>query len=391
MNAPTPKDILDQAERRPTGSQATNIEQSRAVAEVQAMVIVAQRAPRNESIAIKKALDSCSQFSVASNAFYRFPRGGQQVTGESISLAVELARCWGNINYGIMELARDDSAAATEMLAFAWDLETNTRSTQTFIVPHKRDKRGGAELLTDMRDIYENNANNGARRLRECIFRVLPPFLKEAAKARCLETIENGEAGQPLQVRIASGIEAFGSIGVPLPRLEARFGPSSNWTGMDIAQMQVIYLSIRRGECDAADEFPVDTGQQARGIEQEIRDATGSSDARRKRGKGKPDTDPVDESLAADLKQPIEEGRADDQHGDQHDGTDEGDGADSPSEVETLRLVDLFENVRNNDMYRAALAAFEKASPALSLEQKQRIEKAIGDVEDRRRASEATE
>lgn len=270
MNQPVTSDAIMRQSRGEAASQAAGIEHSRAVAEVQAAVTVAQRCPRDEARAIEKAKASCRQYEVASTAFFKIPRGNESVTGETIHLAVELARCWGNIDYGIMELARDDHAHESEMLAFAWDLETNTKARMTFIVPHKRDKRGGPVLLTDMRDIYENNANNGARRLRECIFRVLPPYLKEVAKATCYGTLEKGKGDKPLEVRAAEAVEAFKGIGIARDRLEAKAGPVRNWTGADIANLEVSFMSIKRNEVSADEEFPragVDeTVEQARTI-----------------------------------------------------------------------------------------------------------------------------
>jgi hypothetical protein len=57
-------------------------------------------------------------------------------------------------------------------------------------------------VLVDMRDIYENNANNGARRLREAIFAILPAWFKEEAKELCSKTLEGG-GDKPLAQRIA--------------------------------------------------------------------------------------------------------------------------------------------------------------------------------------------
>lgn len=257
MNQPvTPQQIHQQAARVPAGSQATHIEQARAIAEVQAMFLMAKQAPRNEGQAIAKAMEACGQWELATRAFYSFPRGGESVNGPSIGLATELARCWGNIDYGIMELSRDDVAGHTEMLAFARDLETNTRSHQTFIVPHARDTRSGRKALTDMRDIYENNANNGARRLRECIFRVLPVHLRAAAEDRCRDVLEKGKGDKPIAARTAEAIKAFSDIGVTLDRLEAKQGKSDRWTGVELANLEVSYRSIKRGETTADEAFP---------------------------------------------------------------------------------------------------------------------------------------
>jgi hypothetical protein len=235
--------------------QGTAVEQSRAVAEVQAAIIVAQRCPRDVVEAQRQMRESCAQEALASRAFFRFPRSGQTVTGPSVHLARDLARCWGNVQYGLTELRRDDVAHQSEMLAWAWDVQTNTRATHTFIVPHARDTKGGPKPLEDLRDVYENNANQGARRVREAIFAILPPWYVEEAKDLCQRTIAHG-GGKPLATRIADAIDAFASIGVRTPQLEERIGRKrAEWDANDVAQLGVIFQSIRRGEVRAEEEF----------------------------------------------------------------------------------------------------------------------------------------
>jgi hypothetical protein len=188
--------------------QATAVEQSRAVAEVQAAVVVAQQCPRDVQFAVQQMRESCAQKALADRAFFRYSRGGSTITGPSVHLARELARVWGNIQYGISELRRDDDEKISEMQAFAWDVQTNTRSAAIFIVPHKRDTKAGQKDLTDLRDVYENNANQGARRVREAIFAVLPPWFTEEAKELCQQTIAEG-GGKPLAQRIADIVRWF--------------------------------------------------------------------------------------------------------------------------------------------------------------------------------------
>ena len=237
--------------------QATAVEQARAVAEVQAAVLVAQNVPRDMARAVAEMRESCGQPAMADRAFFKFPRGGTTVAGASVHLARELARCFGNVQYGIQELRRDDHAHFSEMQAWAWDVERNTRAMQTFVVPHKRDKRGGPEVIVDLRDIYENNANMGARRLREAIFSILPTWFTEEAKAICQATIEKGGGDKPLAQRIADAVRMFDSIGVKVGRLEAKIGaPSSAWTAQDLAGLRVSLSSIRQGTVTADAEFP---------------------------------------------------------------------------------------------------------------------------------------
>lgn len=236
--------------------QATAVEQARSVAEVQAMVIVARSNPRDIQAAVEEMREVCKQQSLADRAFYRYSRGGQTVSDGSIYLARELMRIWGNADYGIAELRRDDAAAESEMKAWAWDMEKNSRNSNTFIVPHKRDKRGGPEVLTDLRDVYENNTNQAARRVRECIFAVLPKWFVEDAKNRCITTIKEG-GGVPLPQRISDAIGRYAAIGVTADQLEAKVGrQKAKWNEHDVAQLAVIYQSISRGEINREEEFP---------------------------------------------------------------------------------------------------------------------------------------
>ncbi len=235
--------------------QATAVEQARAVAEVQAAIVVAQQCPRSTTEAVRQMRESCAQKGLAERAFFRYNRGGGAVTGPTVHLAREIARCWGNMQYGIAELRRDDAKGESEMLAFAWDVQTNTRATTTFVVKHIRDTKGGAKQLTDVRDIYENNANMGARRLREQIFAILPTWFAEEAKDLCHATLETG-GDKPLPQRIADAIKAFESKGVTVDQLEQKLGrEAAKWTGHDVAQLGVTFKSIDRGEITIDEEF----------------------------------------------------------------------------------------------------------------------------------------
>ncbi|MGW2933981.1 hypothetical protein ACWDA7_19505 [Streptomyces sp. NPDC001156] len=238
--------------------QGTAVEQSRAVAEVQAAVIVARQFPRNEAQAIQRMRTGFSQHSLAVRSFFRFRRGTSNVSGETIQFAKELARCWTNVHYGVHELRRDDAAGESEMQAWAWDLETNERASTTFIVPHSRwSKDNGSTRLEDPRDVYENNSNNWARRLREMIFSVLPDWFREQAKTIATNTVENGQGDKPLSQRTADCIAHFEGLGVTVEQLEEnRNRPSGKWTNLDLGQLQIISESIRRGEVTVDEEFP---------------------------------------------------------------------------------------------------------------------------------------
>jgi hypothetical protein len=234
-------------------SQTAAIEQARAVAEVQAAVTVAQKMPRNEALAERTMTDSCGRLAMAERAFYRVPNRGE---GPTVHLARELARIWGNIDYGVRELRRDDEAGESEIQAFAWDQQTNTRTTRTFIVPHARMANKKRKRLDDLGDIYLNNQNIGARAVRECIFAVLPAPFTEQAQELCKSTLQHGE-GEPLEARIPKMVAAFDGIGIGVSRLEGKLGRKRpDWTAADVATMKVTFASIKRGEVNADEEFP---------------------------------------------------------------------------------------------------------------------------------------
>lgn len=150
-----------------TRSSQTEMMISRQAQEVQAAMVIAKKFPRDEYEATEKIKRTCQRSTLAEQAIYSYPRGGQNVSGPSIRLAEALAQNWGNIDYGIIELEQKDGKS--EMMAYAWDLESNTRVTKIFGVEHKRDTKKGSYVLTDSRDIYEATANFGARRMRACI------------------------------------------------------------------------------------------------------------------------------------------------------------------------------------------------------------------------------
>lgn len=234
-------------------SQATAVEQSRAVAEVQAAVTVAQACPRNTGVAWAEMKLACGRLSLASRAFYAVPNRGH---GPSVHLARELARIWGNLDAGVRELRRDDAAHESEIQAYAWDQQTNVRQTRSFIVPHARMKGRDRQALTDLGDIYLNNQNIGARAARECLFAVMPADFVAAAQEICRHTIENGD-GKPLHERAANMIAAFAPEHVTVPMIEAKLGRKrGTWTPMDLADLAIVYSSLKRSEVSIEEAFP---------------------------------------------------------------------------------------------------------------------------------------
>ena len=168
---------------------------------------MAKKFPRDEYDAMERIKRTCQRATLAEQAIYSYPRGGQTVMGPSIRLAEALAQNWGNIDYGVIELEQKNGAS--EMMAYAWDLESNTRVTKIFTVEHKRDTKKGTYQLTDSRDIYEATANFGARRMRACILGVIPGDVVDMAVGECKETVRKGIGKEPINERVTKLINAF--------------------------------------------------------------------------------------------------------------------------------------------------------------------------------------
>ncbi len=235
------------------------IEASRAIAEAQGKLVIAKRFPRDEVAAYAKAMEACQRPSMAAKAFYSFPRAGQTVSGPTIRFAEELARCWGNIDYGIKELSQDDGKS--EMQAYAWDLETNAQSVQNFTNPHQREKTDRKtrttvmENLTSQRDIYENNANMATRRLRSRILAILPSWFVEDAIEECKKTLA-GQNDTPLIDRVKKMVMQFAKLGVTQDQIERRLGKKvENMNADDFTDFIGIFNAIKQGESKIADWF----------------------------------------------------------------------------------------------------------------------------------------
>ena len=229
------------------------IEASRAIAEAQGKLVIAKRFPRDEISAYNRVAQACQRKGIAEKAFYSYSRGSGTVSGPTIRFAEELARCWGNIDYGIKELSQDEGKS--EMQAYAWDLETNAQSVQNFTNPHIREANGKAKVLTSQRDIYEINANMGARRLRSRILAILPTDLVDMAIAECKKTLA-GNNDEPLIDRVKKMVVAFGKLGVTQEQVEKRLGRKvDTMTVDDFTDYIGIYNAIKQGESKIAEWF----------------------------------------------------------------------------------------------------------------------------------------
>ena len=244
------------------------------MAEVKAQVFMARQFPRDVVRATDRILLECDRLKLAEKAIYSFPRGTSTVTGPSIRLAEAIKRAWGNMMSGLVEVERNEKESA--MLAYAWDLETNTMRRVEFKVPHTRDTKQGKKTLTDDRDVYEMTANQGARRERACILGLIPGDVVEAAVKRCEKTLV-AKVGD-LATVIPKMVTKFAAIGVSKAMIEKRLGHRIEATqSAEVVQLGNIFTSIEDGMAVVKDFFEPEG--EAKAPEDVVKAASGASTA----------------------------------------------------------------------------------------------------------------
>ena len=227
---------------------------SRQAQEVQAAMVIAKKFPRDAARAFDRIMQACQRKGLAEDANYTYPRGTEKVSGPTIRLAEAIAQNWGNIDYGVIEL--ENKNGSSELMAYAWDLETNTRTTKIFTVKHWRDTKQGGYALKDARDIYEATANFGARRVRACILGIIPGDVVDAAVNKCKETLK-GQHKTPLEDRFKKMIASFEeTFMVGQKQIEEYLGyGAQGFSEDDFIKMQGVFRSLRDGMSKPEDFF----------------------------------------------------------------------------------------------------------------------------------------
>lgn len=257
-----------------SGNGMMQVAQSREAQSVQAAMVIAQKFPRDTTRAYSRIMEDCKRKTLAEKSVYAYPRGGTTVTGPSIRLAECMARAWGNLDFGIVELERKPSMGSipgeSTVMAYCYDLETNTKSTTVFTVKHARDKnikvgnekKKIQELLTDERDIYEMVANLGARRLRSRILAIIPVDIVESAVDQCEKTMEGGQG--PLIDRVRSLVVYFQqNHGVTQEMIEKRVGHKVEAISEpELVKLRAIANSLKDGAASREDFFEMPQSEE---------------------------------------------------------------------------------------------------------------------------------
>jgi hypothetical protein len=227
-------------------------DQSRALAEVQAQMILAKKFPRDEKKAAERILIACQRRGLAEVSQYAFSRGGTEITGPSIDLLVVAASIWGNINHGWRELSRENGASEVE--CYAWDVENNTKVSRTVNIKHIRDKKDGGKPLLDERDINYHIAANASKNVRTCLERIIPPDVIDDAVIQCNATLNSNAQVTP--ERLKNMVSDFSEFDVTKEMIEARIQRRlDSMTPPQLVNISRIYKSLKDGMSQPGDWF----------------------------------------------------------------------------------------------------------------------------------------
>ena len=232
----------------------TGVERARK--EIEGQIIVAKQFPRAEAEVFSRIQVSCERPAFAEVAYYRFPRGGAQVQGASVNLARELARLWGNVRYGV-DIVKD-SPDDRIIRAWAWDMETNTYSSEEDSFAKLIFRKGKGWLKPDERDLRELTNRRGAICVRNCILRLMPRDIVDAALEKCFGTIA-GSVGTGAKRRetINKLLASFAEFGVVSKDILERYEIEKldELSVEQIADLRGIYKSMRDGISQKGEHF----------------------------------------------------------------------------------------------------------------------------------------
>lgn len=238
-----------------------------AVTEARAAIMLAKEFPRNEPNVFQGLMRSCQRTSFAEVVAYRFPRGGSEITGPSVKLAREMARQWGNIQYGLEVII--DTPETRKIRAWAWDVETNSRTFAedefAKLIQRKNKQTKKTEWVQpDERDLRELTNRRGAVLVRNCLLQLMPPDFVDDAMMTARQTLEEDVARDPDR-EVKRLVAAFGQIGVPVAELEEwaecklkQLRPAQ------IVELREIFVSVRDGNSRWSEHLGRDTAPKSR-------------------------------------------------------------------------------------------------------------------------------
>lgn len=234
---------------------STTVEQTRELAisqqqamaryEIEGAIIIAKKYPRNEEAAYTGIIKACRRLSFAGDSMYTFPRGGEDIEGPSVYLAREMARLWGNIRYGFDVISDDDESRV--LRAWAWDVQTNTRTSADASFKKLIFRRKGGWQTPDERDLRELTNRHAAFAVRNALLSLMPSDFIDDALNEARKTLNGDAQNNPDEFRKKT-LLAFDGLGVTADQLSQYLGkPIANATYKELTGLRGVWSSIKDG------------------------------------------------------------------------------------------------------------------------------------------------
>lgn len=244
-------------------------ELARARVEIESRLMLASMNPRNETAVASKLTANLERFTMADKAAYSYPRGRTEVRGPSVVLAREMARLWGNIDYGFKITHADEEYISLEARAIDYETGASTTASARFkkLIWRKDFKapEGGRWIQPDERELAELVNRNAAKAIRNCVLAIMPQWLVEDALNQARKTVEKASSGDLKKDRgtvIRALAKQFSAYGVTVDMIEDYIGHDINAMSSDeLADLREIRNTLRDGGSRTADFFDLNAGK----------------------------------------------------------------------------------------------------------------------------------
>lgn len=242
--------------------------------EIQAAIIAAKKFPRNEHQAYEKIIKSMGRPSMAEASTYNFPRGKKKnkdgqwveniISGPSVDIAREAARCWGNFRYGVRIVKETEEKV--QIKGYGLDLETNAYAEFEDEFAKKvqrkvwKDGESSTQWVTpDERDLRELINKRGALLERNCILKLIPSDIIDDAIAEAAKTLlkaSKNELGANRDDAIKKLVTWFGGFGVNVLMIEEKLGHALTLINeTEMTELRAIGKSIKDGNSQVSEHF----------------------------------------------------------------------------------------------------------------------------------------
>lgn len=190
---------------------------------------------------------------LAKGGFYRFPMGGQDVSGPSIGLAQALAQEWGGIAYQVRILRSEPLATGGKRIHFratVTDMKSLVAAqieAEATTAPPPAKFAGKADQVERWHSMQVQSASSKV--VRNAILDVLPRWFVDVGYQAAIDA-ENTAAtgGKPLPQARLDALSALGGLGLTQGEAEAHVGEAMDmWAAPQLSALRDLYGNVKHG------------------------------------------------------------------------------------------------------------------------------------------------